>query len=187
MSFADPRSLPHTANVQFDQHARSRSVDVDLSGAHLMSKAVGAPMVQQHCGCIVNIASSVGLGGFLRRNACTAAEVGVVTRTRSLACQSGAPGLRSNRIATGSIGTPLLQARVEARKVGVEGIQRRTPTSRIRQRRQIRPAAAYSASEGLSFVTRTTLAVNGGWSAFSGAGEVATAQVARRTRRAART
>lgn len=165
----------HTPTVEQQLASWQKIVDVDLTGTYLMSKAAGAYMVQRRCGSIVNITSIVGLGGFPRRNAYGAAKAGVIMLTRSLSCEWGVLGVRVNCIAPGYIRTPLLQGLVEARKVDVERIERRTPMSRMGRPVEVAQAAAYLASDWSSFVSGATLAVDGGWSAFSGAGDVATA------------
>jgi NAD(P)-dependent dehydrogenase (short-subunit alcohol dehydrogenase family) len=169
--------IPDTYTPTLEQNLVSwqRIVDVDLTGTYVMCKTIGAHMVQRQAGSIVNISSIVGLGGFPRRNAYGAAKAGVIMLTRSLACEWGGMGVRVNCIAPGYIRTPLVQALVDARKVDVDRIESRTPMTRMGQPGEIAQAAAYLSSDWASFVTGATLPVDGGWSAFSGAGDVASA------------
>lgn len=169
--------IPDTYTPTLEQNLTSwqRIVDVDLTGTYLVCKAVGAHMVERRAGAIVNISSIVGLGGFPRRNAYGAAKAGVIMLTRSLASEWGAMGIRVNCIAPGYIRTPLVDALVDARKVDIDRVERRTPMARMGHPGEIAQAAAYLASDWSSFVTGATLPVDGGWSAFGGAGDVESA------------
>jgi NAD(P)-dependent dehydrogenase (short-subunit alcohol dehydrogenase family) len=165
----------YTPTLQQDVSSWQRIVDIDLTGTYLMCKAVGAHMIARQTGAIVNISSIVGLGGFPRRNAYGAAKAGVIMLTRSLACEWGGMGVRVNCVAPGYIRTPLVDALVKARKVDINRVQRRTPLARMGDPREIAQAVAYLSSDWSSFVTGATLSVDGGWAAFSGAGDVETA------------
>lgn len=169
--------IPDTFTPTVEQNLASwqRIVDVDLTGTYLMCKAVGAHMVKRRAGAIVNISSVVGLAGFPRRNAYGAAKAGVIMLTRSLASEWGAMGIRVNCIAPGYIRTPLADALVNAGKVDIDRVERRTPMARMGHPGEIAQAAAYLSSDWSSFVTGATLPVDGGWSAFGGAGDVETA------------
>lgn len=152
-----------------------RIVDVDLTGTYLMCRAAGAHMLDRAGGAIVNVSSIVGLAGFPRRNAYGASKAGVIMLTRSLACEWGGHGVRVNCVAPGYVRTPLVQALVDANKVDVERVQRRTPMARLGEPVEIARAIAYLSSDWASFVTGAVLSVDGGWAAFGGAGDVASA------------
>ena len=165
----------YTPTLEQKPDSWQRIVDVNLTGTYLMCQAVGAHMVERHRGSIVNISSIVGLGGFPRRNAYGASKAGVILLTRSLASEWGSSGVRVNCVAPGYIRTPMVATLIEERKVDVDRIQRRTPLARLGEPREIAQAIAYLSSEWAAFVTGATLSVDGGWAAFSGAGDVATA------------
>jgi NAD(P)-dependent dehydrogenase (short-subunit alcohol dehydrogenase family) len=165
----------YTPTLEQKPETWQRIIDVNLTGTFLMCQAVGAHMVGRRRGAIVNIASIVGLGGFPRRNAYGAGKAGIIMLTRSLASEWGGSGVRVNCVAPGYIRTPMVAALVEARKLDVDRIHRRTPLARLGEPREIAQAIAYLASDWAAFVTGTTLSVDGGWAAFGGAGDVATA------------
>lgn len=166
--------IPDTYTPTLEQSAQSwqRIVDVDLTGTYLMCKAVGAHMAQRRSGSMINISSIVGLGGFPRRNAYGASKAGVIMLTKSLASEWGSLGIRVNCIAPGYIRTPLVETLIRENKVDTGQIARRTPLARLGHPREIAHAAAYLSSEWASFITGATLPVDGGWSAFGGAGDI---------------
>jgi NAD(P)-dependent dehydrogenase (short-subunit alcohol dehydrogenase family) len=152
-----------------------RIVNVNLIGTLLMCQAVGAHMVQRRRGAIINISSVTGLDAFPRRNAYGASKAGVVMLTKSLASEWGGSGVRVNCVAPGYIRTPMVTALIEAGKIDVDRIQRRTPLARMGRPSEIAQAVAYLCSDWAAFVTGATLSVDGGWTAFGGAGDFATA------------
>lgn len=169
--------IPDTYTPTLEQNLASwkQIIDVDLTGTYLMCKEVGVHMVKRRMGSIVNISSITGLNGFPRRNAYGASKAGVIMLTQSLASEWGSCSVRVNCIAPGYIRTPLVDALVTAKKVDIDRVERRTPMARMGQPRDIAQAAAYLCSDWASYVTGVTLPVDGGWSAFGGAGDVATA------------
>jgi len=169
--------IPDTYTPTLSQSAQSwqRIVDVDLTGTYLMCKAVGTHMAQRRSGSMVNISSIVGLGGFPRRNAYGASKAGVIMLTKSLASEWGSLGIRVNCIAPGYIRTPLVETLIRENKVDTGQIERRTPMARLGRPGEIAHAAAYLSSEWASFITGATLPVDGGWSAFGGAGDIGAA------------
>ena len=161
--------------VEQTPQAWQRVIDINLTGTFLMCQAVGAGMVARKRGAIINIASIVGLGGFPRRNAYGAGKAAIINLTRSLASEWGGSGVRVNCVAPGYIRTPMVVTLVEEKKLDVGRLERRTPLGRLGDPGEIAQAIAYLASDWASYVNGATLAVDGGWSAFGGAGDVATA------------
>lgn len=83
-------------------------VDVNLKGAFLCAKHVGAHMADRGQGVIVNIASVAGLVGFPHSAHYTASKHGVVGLTKSLAVDLAEFDIRVNAVCPGSVGTPML-------------------------------------------------------------------------------
>jgi NAD(P)-dependent dehydrogenase (short-subunit alcohol dehydrogenase family) len=161
----------NTPTVDQKPETWQRMIDVNLTGTLLMCQAVGSHMVKRRRGAIVNISSVTGISAFPRRNAYGATKAGVIMLTRSLASEWGSSGVRVNCVAPGYIRTPMVVALVEARKVDVDLIHRRTPLGRMGEPREIAQAIAYLSSDWAMFVSGATLSVDGGWAAFGGAGD----------------
>ncbi|WP_395447819.1 SDR family NAD(P)-dependent oxidoreductase [Aminobacter sp. UC22_36] len=152
-----------------------RVIDVNLRGTYLMCRAASRPMLAQKRGAIVNVSSIVGLGGFPRRSAYAAAKAGINHLTHTLACEWGPLGIRVNAIAPAYTRTPMVQALLERKAFDPTILERRTPLGRLALPEEIAQAAVFLLSDWASYITGTVLPVDGGWSAFGGAGDVATA------------
>ncbi|MGF7005293.1 SDR family NAD(P)-dependent oxidoreductase [Aminobacter sp. BE322] len=152
-----------------------RVVDVNLKGTYLMCRAASRPMLAQRSGAIVNVSSIVGLGGFPRRSAYAAAKAGINHLTHTLACEWGPSGIRVNAIAPAYTRTPMVEALLERKAFDPTILERRTPLGRLALPAEMAQAAVFLLSDWASYITGTVLPVDGGWSAFGGAGEVATA------------
>jgi NAD(P)-dependent dehydrogenase (short-subunit alcohol dehydrogenase family) len=95
--------------------------------------------------------------------------------TRNLACEWATANVRVNCVAPGYIRTPLVEALIAEGKFDLPRIEARTPMGRLGRPEEVAEAAAYLLSDLARYVTGATLPVDGGWTAYSGAGDAATA------------
>lgn len=161
--------------VDQDIDTWQRVLDVSLRGTYLVCREAGRRMLPRGSGSIVTIASITALGGFPRRNAYGASKAGVAHMTKSLACEWGGSGVRVNCIAPGYIATPMVEQVLERGRLDGQRITSRTPMQRLGKPVEIASAAAFLASDWASFITGAVLPVDGGWTAFGGSGDIATA------------
>jgi NAD(P)-dependent dehydrogenase (short-subunit alcohol dehydrogenase family) len=128
-------------------------------------------MAKSGGGSIVNTASGWGLAGGARAAAYCASKGAVVLLTKALAIDHGRQKIRVNCICPGDTDTAMLRS--EARQLG-EREERfladaaKRPLGRMGTPEEIAQAALYLASDASSFVTGTSLIVDGGGLAGSG-------------------
>ena len=148
-------------------------MDVLLSGPFWCARAVAPAMIRQSGGAIVTISSIGGLGGWPQRAAYNAAKAGVINLTETLATEWARHGIRVNAVAPGVTITGLGAEQRQAASVGaawpasVATYERRHPLGRRAQAEEIAEAVLFLASDQASYITGTTLRVDGGWTAWA--------------------
>jgi NAD(P)-dependent dehydrogenase (short-subunit alcohol dehydrogenase family) len=135
---------------------------VHVRGAFLLCRAVAPHMRDRRSGAIINIASILGHVGAENVAPYAAAKASLVQLTKVLALELAPYNIRVNSIAPGYIDTPL--TRQHAPQVRQRIIDT-TPLGRFGEARELIGAALFLASDASSFVTGTSLIVDGGWTA----------------------
>ncbi|MBU5349094.1 SDR family NAD(P)-dependent oxidoreductase [Paenibacillus lautus] len=140
-----------------------RTIDINLTGVFLCDKYVIQQMLSQgDGGAIVNcgsIHSHVGKAGV---TAYASAKGGVKLLTQSMSADYAPKGIRVNAVCPGYIDTPLIQGRTEAITQHLVGLH---PMGRLGQPEEVAKAVLFLASEDASFITGTSLLVDGGYTA----------------------
>jgi NAD(P)-dependent dehydrogenase (short-subunit alcohol dehydrogenase family) len=151
----------------FSDEDWNTSIGTMQTGVFLCSQVVGRHMLERRHGTIVNISSINAWEAFPLRLAYCAAKAAVVAMTEVLAIEWADRGIRVNAVAPGVTGTALVQKGVDDGVIDVVAYHARTPMHRFGEPDEIARAVLYLASdEDSSFVTGTTLRVDGGWSAM---------------------
>ena len=142
------------------------SIGIMQTGVFLCSQVVGRHMLERNTGTIVNISSINAWEAFPMRLAYCAAKAAVVAMTEVLAIEWADRGIRVNAVAPGVTRTALVQKGIDEGVVDVVRNQARTPMHRVGEPDEIARAVLWLANdEDSSFVTGTTLTVDGGWTA----------------------
>lgn len=145
-----------------------RSLEVTLTAVFTGLRAVVPVMRAQGGGAVVHVASISGLGGDRGLAAYNAAKAGVVNLTRTAALELAAAGIRVNAVCPGLIDTPALQ-RALSRFPARAGVARAAvPVGRFGRADEVARAVCFLASDDASYVTGTTLVVDGGLTAWTG-------------------
>jgi NAD(P)-dependent dehydrogenase (short-subunit alcohol dehydrogenase family) len=151
----------------FPEELWQRSLDVMVTGVFFCCQVVGQRMLQRRRGSIINISSINATEAFPQRLAYCAAKAAVSSMTRVLAIEWADRGVRVNAIAPGVVRTEMVQRAIAEGHVSEELYVRRTPMRALGTPEEIARAALYLADGGAeSFVTGTTLVVDGGWTAY---------------------
>ncbi|MBQ3564659.1 MAG: beta-ketoacyl-ACP reductase [Alphaproteobacteria bacterium] len=134
-------------------------INTNLNSAFFMSRLVIPTMRDQKFGRIINISSVNGVKGQVGQTNYSAAKAGIIGFTKALALECANKGITVNAVAPGYIATDMTNAiREDIREKITQGI----PVGRFGNIEEIAQAVVFLASDGASFITGTTLNVNGG-------------------------
>lgn len=136
-----------------------RVLDVNLTGAFLVSRAVARDMIRKKTGSIVNMSSVVGVHGNGGQVNYAASKAGLIGVTKSLAQEVASRGVRVNAVAPGYIVTDMTDAIPEAAKAK---ITEHIPLKRLGQSEDIAEAVLFLASDASTYITGQVLPVDGG-------------------------
>jgi 3-oxoacyl-[acyl-carrier protein] reductase len=134
-------------------------IDTNLTAVARLSRAVLRGMMKARYGRIVNITSVVGSAGNAGQMNYAASKAGVAGMTRALAREVGSRNITVNCIAPGFIDTDMTKALSEQQSAA---ILQQIPLGRLGKPEDIAAAVAFIASPQASYITGTTLHVNGG-------------------------
>jgi len=171
-AFGPATVLVNNAGVNANFDATTMTVDdwdrfmgVDLKSAWLGAKYVLPHMREVGRGSIVNVASMHALATLEGFFPYAAAKSGLVGMTRSLALDWGAHGIRVNAVAPGYIRTRLVQDSIDRNADPVAAEQsmvRNIPLRRIGDPVEIANVIRFLASDDASYITGTTIHIDGG-------------------------
>jgi 3-oxoacyl-[acyl-carrier protein] reductase len=134
-------------------------IDTNLKAVFRMSKLVMRGMMKARGGRIINITSVVGSAGNAGQANYAAAKSGVAGMSRALARELGSRNITVNCVAPGFIDTDMTRALPEAARDALCG---QIALGRLGRPEEIAAAVAFLASPAASYITGTTLHVNGG-------------------------
>ena len=134
-------------------------IDTNLSGVFTVVSAFIRPMTNARTGRIINISSVVGSMGNAGQVNYAAAKAGLEGMTRALAREFGSRAITVNSVAPGFIETDMTHVLPESQK---EALLTQVPLGRLGSADEVAHAVAFLASDGASYITGTTLHVNGG-------------------------
>jgi acetoacetyl-CoA reductase len=134
-------------------------LQTNLSSCFNMCRAVIEGMRERTHGRIVNIGSVNGQAGQYGQVNYASAKSGIHGFTKALAQESAAKGITVNAIAPGYVETDMVRAVPE--KV-LEKIIATIPVGRLGRAEDIAHAVMYLVDERASFITGSTISINGG-------------------------
>jgi 3-oxoacyl-[acyl-carrier protein] reductase len=134
-------------------------IAVNLKGVFNCTQAVAPIMIRQQSGVILNATSVVGLDGNFGQTNYVASKAGVIGMTKVWARELGRYNIRVNAVAPGFISTEMVASMPEQ---VLAGMKEHTPLRRLGQPRDIANAYLFLATDEASFITGTTLRVDGG-------------------------
>lgn len=141
-----------------------RVIDVNLTGPFLCSKAVIPGMRERGWGRIIHMSSMLGLIGLAGRPPYAASKGGLILLAKTQALELAATGVTVNAICPGPFATEMNKPLLED-PVKYAAFVAKIPMGRWGEMHEIEGAALFLASPASSYVTGTTLVVDGGWTA----------------------
>jgi len=152
-------------SIDLTEEEWDRVIDINLKGVFLGIKYAIPELIKAEGGAIINTSSLLGLKGQKYMSAYNASKAGVVTLTQNAALEYGKYNIRVNAIAPGVIDTPIIdQWKQNERKWSI--ISRANALGRIGTPDEVANAVLFLASDEASFITGTTLSVDGGGLTF---------------------
>ncbi|MEH7076767.1 SDR family NAD(P)-dependent oxidoreductase [Neobacillus drentensis] len=152
-------------SVDLAEEEWDRVIDINLKGVFLGIKYAIPELIKAGGGAIINTSSLLGLKGQKYVSAYNASKAGVVMLTQNAALEYGKYNIRVNAIAPGVIDTPIIDHwKQNERKWPI--ISRANALGRIGTPEEVANAVLFLASDEASFITGTTLSVDGGGLTF---------------------
>ncbi len=151
--------------VDTTENTWDRTMNANLKGHWLMSKAAIPQMLKVGKGAIVNVSSVQGLASQPNVVAYATSKHGIIGLTRAMAVDLAPKGIRVNCVCPGTVDTPMIRwiieqdedpSRLEKTLNGMH------PIGRIGRASEIGEVIAFLASDRASFMTGSIVTVDGG-------------------------
>ena len=136
-------------------------INLNLSAGMRLTRQVIKGMLKRKFGRIIFISSIVGYTGNAGQTNYSASKSALVGLTKSIALEVASRGITCNLIAPGFISTPMTDKLTDDQK---NKIIVNIPVKRLGTAEDISNGCVYLASNEASFITGTTLHINGGMS-----------------------
>ncbi|MBU6081217.1 SDR family NAD(P)-dependent oxidoreductase [Allobacillus halotolerans] len=140
----------------------NRVIEVNLNGVFYGTKHAVNHFREKGSGVIVNTASMLGHVGQSQTAAYSASKAGVVNLTRATALEYAKDNIRVNAVCPGYVKTPLME---QLEEEDIEELAQVTPLGRLGRPEEVAKAVLFLATDDSSFITGTSLVVDGGYTA----------------------
>ena len=147
-----------------------KTVDVNLNGLFLMTKAVGSQMIKQKKGVIVNTSSTYGIvspnkniygsSGINSPISYATTKAAILNFSRYLATHWSEHNIRVNSISPGGV-----QNDAQSEEF-TESYSKLTPLKRLALPNEYQGAVLFLSSDASSYMTGSNLIIDGGWTAW---------------------
>ncbi|HXW77393.1 MAG TPA: beta-ketoacyl-ACP reductase, partial [Candidatus Eremiobacteraceae bacterium] len=158
--------LVNNAGITIDKTVRKMSdeewhavLDVNLSGAFHMTKAVLEHMLDRGSGRIVNISSVIGETGNVGQANYAASKAGLFGFTKSLALETARKGITVNCVAPGFIETEMVGAMPKA---ALDVVIEKIPLRRLGRPEEVARVVRFLLEDEAGYITGAIYSVNGG-------------------------
>jgi NAD(P)-dependent dehydrogenase (short-subunit alcohol dehydrogenase family) len=139
-------------------------IDANLKGTFLVCRTVGPRMVTRGWGRVINMGSILSVIALPGRAPYCSSKAGVTNLTRVLALEWAGTGVTANAICPGPFATEMNRQLLDD-PVKYQEFVRQIPMGRWGELEEITGAAVFLASPASSYVTGSSVFVDGGWTA----------------------
>lgn len=167
--------IQHVSPIEdFPDEKWQAIININLSSAFYLTKALWKKMKEQKFGRIINIASAHGLVASEFKSAYVASKHGIIGFTKTIALEGAPFNITANAICPGYVKTPLVEKQI-ADQAKSHGISPEDVISKVMLYKQavkefipvelLGQLAVFLSSENASTLTGTAIPVDGGWNA----------------------
>ena len=134
-------------------------LNVNMTAAMILARASLRSMMKARHGRIISVSSIVGAIGNPGQANYAASKAGMIGFSKALAAEVASRGITVNAVAPGFIATPMTDALGDAQQ---EALLVRVPMGRLGNAEEVAAAVTFLASNEASYITGSTIHVNGG-------------------------
>jgi NAD(P)-dependent dehydrogenase (short-subunit alcohol dehydrogenase family) len=153
--------------IDYGDDELDRVVDLNLKGTFRLCRTFGRAMADAGRGSMIGFSSIRSQTTEPGQGAYAATKAATIMLFKTLAVELGPRGVRANTIAPGVVETPLT-APIKAKTEWYDAYAHKSILRRWAQPSEMVGAVVYLASDAASYVTGTTIFVDGGWTAADG-------------------
>ncbi|XP_061101725.1 dehydrogenase/reductase SDR family member 6 [Conger conger] len=157
----------HGTILDCDEKDWDFTMSVNVRSMYLMIKAFLPKMLARKTGNIINMASvASSIKGVPQRCVYSTSKAAVIGLTKSVAADFIEQGIRCNCICPGTVDTPSLRDRIQARpdpEQALKDFLARQKTGRMCTAEEVAHLCVYLASDESAYVTGTEHIIDGGW------------------------
>ncbi|KFV14142.1 3-hydroxybutyrate dehydrogenase type 2, partial [Tauraco erythrolophus] len=167
----------HGTILECEEQDWNFTMNLNVHSMYLMIKTflpkarLGCPrfsMLKQKSGNIINMSSvASSIKGVVNRCVYSTSKAAVIGLTKSVAADFIERGIRCNCVCPGTVDTPSLQERIQARpnpEQALNDFLARQKTGRMATAEEVAHLFVYLASDESAYVTGNELIIDGGWS-----------------------
>jgi 3-oxoacyl-[acyl-carrier protein] reductase len=146
---------------ELDEAKWQETIDVNLKGVYACCHFAARVMKQRRGGRIITVSSTAGQRGEALHSHYAASKGGIISFTKSLACELGPYGITVNSVAPGWVDTSMSAAPLGDRRE-LEKITEAIPLRRVATADDVAGPILFLASDLARHITGEVLNVNGG-------------------------
>lgn len=152
--------------IDLSEELFDRIIAVNLRGAFLCAKHSLPHLITSGSGSLIFTASELAMVAAENSAAYCASKSALIGLARAIAVDHAAQGVRVNCLCPGPVDTPLLHGNRSNPEEHAQSIIERMPVKRIGRVDELAKTALFLACDDSSFMTGTTLVVDGGVTAL---------------------